>query len=102
MELNFNLSAAPAVSTSKPRLKPYEIHRVKLADVKVETLKGKKDPDAVYEILKVRFENTTVTMKKASSSQKKETTRDQLAKTKKDTKLKALATLKEQCPLLLN
>lgn len=57
MELNFNLSAAPAVSTSKPRLKPYEIHRVKLADVKVETLKGKKDPDAVYEILKVRFEN---------------------------------------------
>ena len=38
-------------------MKPYEIHRVKLADVKVETLKGKKDPDAVYEILKVRFEN---------------------------------------------
>lgn len=57
MELNFNLSATPSVSTSKPRLKPYEIHRVKLADVKVETLKGKKDPDAVYEILKVRFEN---------------------------------------------
>ena len=48
MELNFNLSATPSVSTSKPRLKPYEIHRVKLAEAKVETLKG---------ILKVRFEN---------------------------------------------
>lgn len=57
MELNFNLSATPSVSTSKPRLKPYEIHRVKLAEAKVEALKGKKDPDAVYEILKVRFEN---------------------------------------------
>ena len=102
MELNFNLSAAPAVSTSKPRLKPYEIHRVKLADVKVETLKGKKDPDAVYEILKVRFENNDGYYEESIFFPKKETTRDQLAKTKKDTKLKALATLKEQCPLLLN
>lgn len=57
MELNFNLSAAPAVSSSLPRLKPYQIHRVKLADIKVEQIKGKKDPDAVYDILKIRFEN---------------------------------------------
>lgn len=56
MELNLNLSAVPSTSSSMPKLKAYEIHRVKLANVKVETIKGKKDPDAIFEILKVRFE----------------------------------------------
>lgn len=57
MEMNFNLSNTQAISSSMPRLKPYEIHRVAFKDIKVERIQGKKDPDAVYEILKVRFEN---------------------------------------------
>ena len=55
--MNFNLSNTQATSSSMPRLKPYEIHRVAFKDIKVERIQGKKDPDAVYEILKVRFEN---------------------------------------------
>lgn len=55
--MNFNLSNTQAISSSMPRLKPYEIHRVAFKDIKVERIQGKKDPDAVYEILKVRFEN---------------------------------------------
>lgn len=58
MELNLNLAAVPAVSTSMPRLKAYEIHKVKLVSIKVESIKGKKDPDATFDILKVRFENS--------------------------------------------
>lgn len=57
MEMNFNLSNVQAVSSSMPRLKAYEVHRVAFKDIKVEHIKGKKDPDAVFDILKVRFEN---------------------------------------------
>ena len=57
MEMNFNLSHVQATSSSMPRLKPYEIHRVAFKDIKVEHIQGKKDPDAVFDILKVRFEN---------------------------------------------
>ena len=101
MELNFNLSATPSVSTSKPRLKPYEIHRVKLAEAKVETLKGKKDPDAVYEILKVRFENNEGYYEESIFFPKEGDDKDPQDRTKKDTKLKALAISREQCPLSL-
>ena len=41
---------------------PYEIHRVAFKDIKVERIQGKKDPDAVYEILKVRFENDKLSL----------------------------------------
>lgn len=47
------VSATPSVR----RLKPWEIHEVTFAGCKVETIQGKKNPEAVYEILKIRFEN---------------------------------------------
>lgn len=56
---NFNfgsLAATQATSNVQPRLKPWGIYPVKFTGARKETIKGKKDPNAVYEILKVRFE----------------------------------------------
>lgn len=56
---NFNfgsLAATQATSNVQPRLKPWGIYQVKFTGARKETIKGKKDPNAVYEILKVRFE----------------------------------------------
>jgi len=59
MGLNFGeLATTQAIAGSK-RLKPWEIHKVKFAGCKVEDLKGKKDPNAVYQLLVTRFENET-------------------------------------------
>ena len=58
MEMNFNLANVQGVSSSMPRLKPYEIHEVTFTNIKTERIQGKKDPDAVYDLLKVRFENS--------------------------------------------
>lgn len=57
--LNFGqLAETQAVAGSK-RLKPWEIHKVKFMGCRVEELKGKKDPTAVYKMLITRFENET-------------------------------------------
>ena len=57
--LNFGqLAETQAVAGSK-RLKPWEIHNVKFTGCRVEELKGKKDPNAVYKMLVTRFENET-------------------------------------------
>lgn len=53
---DFGLSNVQPTSSSK-RLKPWEIHKVKFMGCKLESIKGKKDPDKVYEVLKVRWEN---------------------------------------------
>ena len=45
------------VNTSKPRLAPWEIHKVKLASVKNEEITGKADPSQKYKLIRVRFEN---------------------------------------------
>lgn len=44
-------------TSSAKRLKPWEIHKVKFMGCKFETIKGKKDPDKTYEVLKARWEN---------------------------------------------
>jgi hypothetical protein len=57
MAFNFgSLATTPATSTSKPRLKPWGIYPVKFVGARKETITGKKDPSATYEVLKVRFE----------------------------------------------
>lgn len=56
---NFNFSSlaeTQATSNVQPRLKPWGIYPVKFTGARKETINGKKDPNAVYEILKVRFE----------------------------------------------
>lgn len=56
--LNFgSLATAQGVATGSKRLKSWEIHKVKFAGCKVETLQGKKDPTAEYKLLVTRFEN---------------------------------------------
>lgn len=56
-EFNFSsLATTQATSNAQQRLKPWNIYKVKFAGARKETIKGKKDPDAVYDILKVRFE----------------------------------------------
>lgn len=58
--LNFgSLSTAQGVATGSKRLKSWEIHKVKFMGCRVEELKGKKDPNAVYKLLITRFENET-------------------------------------------
>lgn len=53
---DFGLNNVQATSSSK-RLKPWEIHKVKFMGCKLDTIKGKKDPEKTYEVLKVRWEN---------------------------------------------
>lgn len=56
-EFNFgSLATTQATSNIQQRLKPWGIYPVKFAGARKETIKGKKDPNAVYDILKVRFE----------------------------------------------
>lgn len=56
-EFNFgSLATTQATSSTQQRLKPWGIYPVKFAGARKETINGKKDPNAVYEILKVRFE----------------------------------------------
>ena len=56
-EFNFgSLATTQATSNVQQRLKPWGIYPVKFSGARKETIKGKKDPNAVYEILKVRFD----------------------------------------------
>lgn len=56
-DFNFgSLSTIQATSTTKPRLKPWNIYNVKFAGARIESVQGKKDPSQTYTILKVRFE----------------------------------------------
>ena len=58
--MNFNFGEKQSyVSTSKSALKPWEIHSVVLKECKYETIKGKKDPNSEYEVIKFVFENET-------------------------------------------
>ena len=51
-----SFSTTSAVNTSKPQLKPYNSYKVKYAGSRIEHVNGKKDPDKVWDILKIRFE----------------------------------------------
>ena len=57
MAFNFgSLATTQATSNNQQRLKPWGIYPVTFAGARVDHVQGKKDPDAVYDILKVRFE----------------------------------------------
>lgn len=57
MEFNFgSLATTQATSSTQQRLKPWGIYPVKFAGARKEVIKGKKDPNVTYEILKVRFD----------------------------------------------
>lgn len=56
-EFNFgSLATTSAVSTSTPRLKPWNIYDVKFSGARIDEVAGKKDPSQTYTILKVRFD----------------------------------------------
>ena len=56
-EFNFgSLATTQATSSTQQRLKPWGIYPVKFAGARKEVIQGRKDPNATYEILKVRFE----------------------------------------------
>lgn len=50
------LATEQATSSTQPRLKPWGIYSVKFKGARKETFRGKKDPNASYDVLKVRFE----------------------------------------------
>lgn len=58
---NFNfgsLATTQATSNVQQHLKPWGIYPVKFSGAHKETIQGRKDPNATYEILKVRFDGT--------------------------------------------
>lgn len=56
-EFNFgSLANTQATANVQQRLKPWGIYPVKFSGARKEVIQGKKDPNATYEILKVRFD----------------------------------------------
>lgn len=56
-EFNFgSLATTQATSNVQQHLKPWSIYPVKFSGARKEVIQGKKDPNATYEILKVRFD----------------------------------------------
>lgn len=51
-----SLATTQPTSSIQQHLKPWNIYKVKFVGARVETITGKKDPNATYTILKVRFE----------------------------------------------
>lgn len=59
MNFNFgNLSNQSFTSSSSQHLKPYGIYQVKLSDIKLDEIKGTKDPNAVYKVVHLEFTGT--------------------------------------------
>ena len=54
---NFGISKESAVKTVRPQLKPWNIYDVKFIGCEVREFAGKKDPNAVYKVLDIKFEN---------------------------------------------
>ena len=57
MNLNFGLSAESAVRNTVRPLTPWEIHDVIFKGAEVRKFNGKKDPNAVYELLTFKYAN---------------------------------------------
>lgn len=54
---SFDSTAGASQSTVKPKLEGNKIHNVKLEDCKIEDIKGVKDPDMTYKVIKFIFSN---------------------------------------------
>lgn len=57
MSFNFGISKESAVKTVRPQLKPWNIYDVKFVGCEVREFAGKKDPNASYKVLDIKFEN---------------------------------------------
>lgn len=57
MSFNFGLSAESAVRSTIRPLAPWEIHDVEFKGAEIRKFQGKKDPNAVYELLTIKYEN---------------------------------------------
>lgn len=55
--MKFNLNNTKGTSNSQPKLNAWEIHDVVLKDIKFNEFKGKKDPNATFQTMVIRFEN---------------------------------------------
>ena len=57
MSFNFGLSAESAVRSTVRPLTPWEIHDVEFKGAEIRKFQGKKDPNAVYELLTIKYAN---------------------------------------------
>lgn len=57
MSFNFGLSAESAVRSTIRPLAPWEIHDVEFKGAEIRKFQGKKDPNTVYELLTIKYEN---------------------------------------------
>ena len=54
---NFGISKESAVKSVRPQLKPWNIYDVKFVGCEVREFAGKKNPNEVYKVLDIKFEN---------------------------------------------
>ena len=54
---NFGISKDSAVKIVRPQLKPWNIYDVKFMGCEVREFAGKKNPNEVYKVLDIKFEN---------------------------------------------
>ena len=54
---NFGISKESAVKAVRPQLKPWNIYDVKFMGCEVREFAGKKNPNEVYKVLDIKFEN---------------------------------------------
>lgn len=57
MSFNFAISSDSAVRNSRRPLAPWEIHDVKFKGAEIREFNGKKDPNAHYKLLSIKYEN---------------------------------------------
>ena len=57
MNFNFGITAESAVKNVRRPLAPWNIYDVKFMGCEVKEFKGKKDPNALYKVLNINFEN---------------------------------------------
>lgn len=54
---NFGISKDSAVKTVRPQLKPWNIYDVKFMGCEIREFPGKKNPNEIYKVLDIKFEN---------------------------------------------
>ena len=57
MSFNFAISSDSAVRNSRRPLAPWEIYDVKFKGAEIREFNGKKDPNAHYKLLSIKYEN---------------------------------------------
>ena len=55
MSFNFAISSDSAVRNTRRLLTPWEIHDVKFKGAEIREFNGKKDPNAHYKLLSIKY-----------------------------------------------